>query len=396
MVDGLNDKNRFTILVADDSDASRRRITGFLEEEGYIVKQASDGEDALKILKSASPDLAVIDDIMPNLNGYKVCIRIKEDPKTRLLPVILITTMREQADRIKAVSAGADDYLTRPIDKTELTFRVNNLLSLKRLRSEVILSQRLVALGMLAGGVAHEINNPLTGVVTNLEMLRSMEGKISKDEILEICKKNKIMGKILKDFKEYCNSLGLKEEKRRRMIELAIKGGRRCSRIVGELLSYSSANRKWTPSRVSLKEIVQRALSLVKGQFTGLNVKIDFESPDEAVEAVGNKWELQQVFMSLLANAFKALEKSEEKILAISISRERDSAVVRIKDSGAGISKDNLGSIFDFFYTTRDEGEGFGLGLTAVYEIILKHNGAVDVKSEPGKGTEFSVKIPLA
>ncbi|OGL38056.1 MAG: hypothetical protein A2042_01870 [Candidatus Schekmanbacteria bacterium GWA2_38_11] len=396
MIDSLTDKNRFTILVADDSEASLGRISGFLGEEGYTVKQARDGEEALRMLKAASPDLIILDDIMPNLNGYKACIKIKEDPATRLLPVILITSMREQADRMKAVSAGADDYLTRPIDKTELSVRVHNLLSLKRMRSEVVLSQRLISLGMLAGGVAHEINNPLTGVVTNLEMLRSRKGKFSEDEILQICRKNKIKGKALKEIRDYFKALTGKEEKKRRMIELAIKGGRRCSRIVGELLSYSSAQRKWIPSKVRLKEIVERSLSLVKGQFRGLNVKIDFKLSHEQVEAMGNKWELQQVFMSLLANAFKALEKSEEKNLSISISTERNFAVVRIKDSGEGIPKENLESIFDFFYTTRDEGEGFGLGLTAVYEIILKHDGAVDVKSEPGRGTEFSVKIPLA
>ncbi len=118
MIDSLTDKNRFTILVADDSEASLGRISGFLGEEGYTVKQARDGEEALRMLKAASPDLIILDDIMPNLNGYKTCIKIKEDPATRLLPVILITSMREQADRMKAVSAGADDYLTRPIDKT--------------------------------------------------------------------------------------------------------------------------------------------------------------------------------------------------------------------------------------------------------------------------------------
>ena len=396
MIDVIRDKSHFTILIADDSKASLARISGFLKEEGFIVKEAGDGEEALNFLKSTPADLIILDDFMPNLNGYKACAKIKENPETRLLPVIIISTMREQVDRIKATKAGADDYLTRPVDKLELSLRVNNVLALKMLRSEATLSQRFAALGRLAGGVAHEINNPLTGVVTNLEMVKNSKEGFNENKLLEICKQNNIEGKALKEIKEYFAALKGKEEKKRKMIELALKGGRRCSKIVGELLSYSSANRKWTPSKVKIKEIIQRDLSLTKSQFKEPEIKIDFESPSGEVEVLGNKWELQQIFMSLLTNAFKAIEKSEERKISISIFKEKAFALVKIRDSGCGIQKKDFESIFDYFYTTRDEGEGFGLGLSTVYEIILKHNGSIDVDSEVGKGTEFRVTVPLA
>src|SRR3990172_10683055 len=117
MIDVIRDKSHFTILIADDSKASLARISGFLKEESYIVEEAGDGEEALNFLKSTPADLIILDDFMPNLNGYKACAKIKENPETRLLPVIIISTMREQVDRIKATKAGADDYLTRPVDK---------------------------------------------------------------------------------------------------------------------------------------------------------------------------------------------------------------------------------------------------------------------------------------
>ncbi len=395
MIEVVRDKSHFTIVLADDSKASLGRISGFLKEEGYIVKEAGDGEEALNFLKPTPPDLIILDDFMPNLNGYKACAKIKENSETRLIPIIIISTMREQSDRIKTMKAGADDYLTRPVDKLELSLRVNNLLTLKMLRSESTLSQRFAALGRLAGGVAHEINNPLTGVVTNLEMVKNMKGKLDENELLVICERNNIEGDALKDIKKFFITLKEREEKKRKMIELAVKGGRRCSKIVGELLSYSSANRKWTPSKVKIKEIIQRSLSLTKSQFKETEAKIDFESSHGDVEVLGHKWELQQVFMSLLANAFKAIEKSSEKRISISINKERTYALIKVRDSGCGIPKKDMESIFDYFYTTRDEGEGFGLGLSTVYEIVLKHNGLIDVASEVGKGTEFRIRLPL-
>ena len=386
---------KISILLADDSEASCRIIRKFLEDENFEVIPAGNGLEALKLAAEKFPDLIILDDIMPVLNGFKTCSRLKENNKTRLIPVLVITSLREQDDRIKAMNSGADDYITRPVEKRELCFRVNRLLEMKRKNYEIVLLERLTSLGRLAGGVAHEINNPLTGVVANIEMLKNMSDRLNEDEFKSICKKNKIKGKAFKNLNTYFAELKKTEEKKKRMLDLAIKGGRRCSKIVGELLSYSSAQRKWSPSKVSVKEVVQKALSLAKSRFKELGVKIDFNSGNDAIETMGNKWELQQVFMSLIANALNAVENRELKKITISVAKERKNVVIRVRDSGCGIPKENLNSIFDYFYTTRDEGEGFGLGLSTVYEIILKHDGSIDVDSEVGRGTEFVVRMPL-
>lgn len=386
---------RISILLADDSEASRRIIQKFLEDENLDVIPAENGIEALSLAAENLPDIIILDDIMPELNGFKTCARLKENNKTRLIPILIITSLREQDDRIKAMNSGADDYLTRPVEKRELCFRVNRLLEMKRKNYEIVLLERLISLGRLAGGVAHEINNPLTGVVTNIEMLRNMKDELSEDKFKKICRENNIKGKALKGLRAYFDEMRKMEEKKKRMLDLAIKGGRRCSKIVGELLSYSSAQRKWVPSKVSVKEVVQKALSLAKSQFKELGAKIDFKSDHDAIDTMGNKWELQQVFMSLITNALKAVENTELKEVTITVAKEKKNIVVKIKDSGCGIPKENLNSIFDYFYTTRDEGDGFGLGLSTVYEIILKHDGSIDVDSKVGKGTEFRVKVPL-
>jgi putative two-component system response regulator len=126
-----------TILVADDHSANRELLEELLTTSGFTVVTADDGAAALQKFKSLKPDLVLLDVMMPHLNGFEVCARIKADKETYLTPVILVTALSAKEDRVAGISSGADDFLTRPIDQSELLARVRALVRLKRHTDEL-------------------------------------------------------------------------------------------------------------------------------------------------------------------------------------------------------------------------------------------------------------------
>ena len=120
-----------TILVADDNEANRVLFEELLQAEGFNVITATNGASALCQFDSAKPDLVLLDVMMPHLNGFEVCKRLKQAPETRLTPVILVTALSAKEDRVCGIKSGADDFLTRPVDRSELLARVSSLLKLK-------------------------------------------------------------------------------------------------------------------------------------------------------------------------------------------------------------------------------------------------------------------------
>ena len=132
------------ILVVDDEEANRSLLREVLAPLGYQVREAADGEEALAAVAESTPDLILLDLMMPRLNGYEVCRELKSDPRTRLVPIIILTTLEQLQDKIKAIDLGADDFLNKPFHTIELTTRVRSLLSLKHFTDEFELAAKVL------------------------------------------------------------------------------------------------------------------------------------------------------------------------------------------------------------------------------------------------------------
>jgi len=126
-----------TILVVDDQASNRELLEELLSAQGYSVLTAPDGAGALESIAKVHPDLVLLDVMMPGLNGFEVCTKIKHNPETYLIPVVLVTALSDKQDRIEGIEAGADDFLTRPVDRTELLARVRSLITLKHRTDEL-------------------------------------------------------------------------------------------------------------------------------------------------------------------------------------------------------------------------------------------------------------------
>ncbi len=228
----------------------------------------------------------------------------------------------------------------------------------QRLQEQLIQSEKLAGIGILASGVAHEINNPLSGIIGMAEVALEEED-VAKN-------------------KDYLTDI--------------LNCGERISEIVKGLRSYSRAAKKEELGLVDLHEVLEESLKMVclASKKTSVDVTKNFQSIDK-IEA--NRGEVQQVFTNLITNAFQAMNGRNGR-LTLSTRSLRDSVEVKVSDQGMGIPQKYLSQIFDPFFTTKNPGEGTGLGLNIVYRIVTKYAGTIDVESKEEAGTTFTIKFP--
>jgi signal transduction histidine kinase len=236
---------------------------------------------------------------------------------------------------------------------------VKDITDEQRLQEQLIQSEKLAGIGTLASGVAHEINNPLSGIIGMAEIAMEEEDPSNiKSHLTDIFNCAQRIGEITKG-----------------------------------LRSYSRIAKKEEQSLVDINEILENSLKMVRLviKTTPVEVITKFQS----IEKIGaNPGEIQQVFTNLITNAFQAMN-GKGGTLVLSTRSSKDSVEVKVTDSGMGIPQKYLNKIFDAFFTTKNPGEGTGLGLNIVYRIVTKYEGTIDVESKENIGTTFTIKFPI-
>ena len=229
----------------------------------------------------------------------------------------------------------------------------------RKLEVQILQTQKLVALGVMAGGIAHEIRNPLAVCAAAAQFLLE---RGAADPFLNEC------------------------------AQKIVTGVQRASFIIENLLQFARPDAPPGMHRTDLARVVANTVTLVANEASLKKVKVLQRIPDTPVEVNGNVNMLEQVLMNLIFNAFKAMP--EGGTLEIILGSEGDEAILSISDSGCGISRDDIDKVFDPFYTTRSVGEGTGLGLSLCYAIIRQHSGTIKVDSAKGKGTTIALRLP--
>src|SRR5512135_1716686 len=225
------------------------------------------------------------------------------------------------------------------------------------LQQQLLTSEKLASIGLLSAGVAHEINTPLTGISSYIQMLQ----------------------KKLTD-SHYAQILGKVEAQTDRV-----------ARIVKNLLAFARSPSEASFQRLDLKQSLEEILSLIDYKLKTMNIRLHLDlAPVPPINAQGER--LQQVFINIILNALDAMPGGGD--LRISLSREGDAEVVRIADTGTGIRPEHRSRIFDPFFTTKGVGKGTGLGLSISYAIVKEHDGRIDVQSEVGRGSTFTITLP--
>ena len=398
------------VLIAEDNAVSQNIIKKILENQGYEVISADNGRQAWELLQKNNIQIVITDWMMPEMDGPTLCRKIRAATLPNYVYLILLTAKDKKEDLISGFTSGADDFVTKPVNPNELRARmqagervVKLEENLKKSQVQLLQSEKMASIGQLAAGVAHEINNPTGFVSSNLKTLSEYQNDIEK-----VVREYRKLVKNMKDTRTVENCPPSISEQIKRLADLEAEvdidfilndvpdlikecreGTERIKKIVIALKDFAH------PGEDKLK-----FADINKGLDSTLNVvwnELKYKST--VTKDYGDlpsvrcyPQQLNQVFMNLLVNAGQAIEKQGEIKIA---TRALDGKVeIKISDTGKGIPEEDLSKIFDPFFTSKEIGKGTGLGLNVVYNIIQKHKATIDVESEVGKGTTFSICLP--
>ncbi|HEX6278138.1 MAG TPA: hybrid sensor histidine kinase/response regulator [Polyangiaceae bacterium] len=360
------------ILVVDDTPANLQLLSGMLKEVGYRVRVVPSGALALASAANRVPDLVLLDINMPNMDGYEVCRRMKEDPELSRVPVLFISALSEPIDKVKAFSSGGVDYVTKPFQVEEVAARVRTHLENRRLQraleeraseleeknAELRVSEKLRE--NLVHMIVHDMRTPLSGLLASLQFLE-------EDALAQLRKEN------------------------REDLEHAAYAGRKLAQMIDDMLDISrleAGKLDVKPTRVRVGELFDRALDSLGGLLKGRHLRVT--APLE-LELYGDAELLRRVLVNLLGNALKFTP--EDGRIDLAAERAEGSVRVTVTDDGPGIEARYHGQIFDKFEQVNARKDGTlrstGLGLTFCKLAVEAHRGRIGVESTPGKGSIF-------
>ncbi|MBE9185979.1 response regulator [Microcoleus sp. LEGE 07076] len=471
------------ILIVDDNPNNLAVLFDFLTESGFKVLVARTGESAIKKAEYSLPDLILLDVLMPGIDGFETCRRLKAGDLTEEIPVIFMTALNETEDKVKGLSLGAVDYVTKPIQNAEVLARAKVHLNVRKLsqklqqqnlqmeqeivdrkqaqmnleqltaelekrvesrtaelsqanqrleqevnqrqqiqdnlqkslhdlqqaQSLLIQSEKMSALGQMVAGIAHEINNPVNFICGNLNYVRDYTEDILK--VLELYQQH--YPDPAPEIASTAEAVDLEfiQEDLMKMLNSMQVGGDRIREIILSL-RYFSRQEGREMERIDIHEAMDSTLMILhnrlkfKANRPAIEVIKEYDCNLKNVECCGG--EINQVFMNILANAIDAIEESSSQqnfdeiqsnpyqIRIYTKLSNSNTAIIKIYDSGPGMSNDLCDRIFDPFFTTKPIGKGTGIGLSISWHIVTeKHGGSLQCCSTPGQGTEFAIELPI-
>ncbi|NER02595.1 MAG: hybrid sensor histidine kinase/response regulator [Okeania sp. SIO3C4] len=412
------------ILIVDDNPTNLSVLSKSLKAAGYKVHMAVDGEDALAQVQRHHPDLILLDIEMPKMDGFQTCIRLQANPETKGIPVLFMTAIADTESKVKGLSLGAVDYITKPFEEAEVLARVKVHWRLKQLTDsleqqvnertqalqaaqvQLVQQEKLSALGQLVAGIAHEINNPIGSIVGNVSFTQNYINDLFG--IIDLYhEKFPQPGAEIEEELE-ARDLDYVREDLPKLVRTMKDAGNRIKSISKSIRSFSRADSD-TKRPFNLHEGIDSTILILRHRLkanenrSAIEVVTDYGNIPEIICFPG---QLNQVFMNILANAIDALDESDRaRHTAIQVYPNQitiktqlvDKQVkIFIADNGKGMSEEVKAKIFDHLFTTKAVGKGTGLGLAIARQIIVeKHGGIIKVNSKLGEGTEFIITLPI-
>jgi signal transduction histidine kinase len=361
------------ILVIDDDPDIRSSLEDILRDSGYLTTAAADGKAALESLRrAAGADLILLDLMMPVMDGWRFRLEQRKDAALCRIPVIALSA----SSSAQAAAVDADAYLAKPFAIETLLGTIQEVLGRAR-AARLEAADRLAALGTLAAGIAHEINNPLTYLMANLQVLAEMVPAATAPSAPPA---PAIAGRRAAEIRD--------------LIADAMEGAERIRRIVSQVQTASASQHPEEHRPVDLRATLEAALRLVGNELRHrAHVLTDLEGTPYVL---GDSARLEQVFIHLLTNAAHALGEMapQGQEVRVKLRAGADRAAVEIADTGPGIPPEIRNRIFQPFFTTKPVGTGAGLGLAICRGIVEALGGEINVESEMGRGSLFRVSLP--
>ncbi|BDA75258.1 two-component hybrid sensor and regulator [Rivularia sp. IAM M-261] len=426
-------KTNGTILIIDDNPTNLEVLYETLVTAKYEIFVQMSGEEGIEIAIQQQPDLILLDVMMPGMDGFETCRRLQANAITQSIPIIFMTALCDSEDKIKGLSLGAVDYITKPFRQKEVLARVNihiklkrttheleqrveertqelsqTLHSLKQMQLQLVQNEKMSALGQLVAGVAHEINNPMGCINGNFVL---MEDSV-KDlfQVIDCYQKELPQPSVCLQECIEAVDLDYLRSDLPKMFESMHTAISRIKDISNSLRTFSRAdNNKYV--LFNIHEAINSTILILKHRLKASDCRPEIEVHKDygelpLIECYPGQ--LNQVFMNIIANAIDAIDEANLQhknynhnqknyiYIKTTITENQKSVLISIKDSGLGINQKIKNQIFEHLFTTKEVGKGTGLGLAIVHQIIIeKHHGSIEVNSEIEKGTEFLITIPI-
>lgn len=413
------------ILIVDDEPNNLRVLSAILQSNGYGVRQAIDGNTAIKAVKAEPPDLILLDILMPGIGGYEVCQQLKQYPKIAEIPVIFLSALNRTQDKVRGFEVGGVDYITKPFQVEEVLARINHQLKICSLQHQLqkkneklqatldqlqntqlklIQAEKMSSLGQLAAGVAYEINKPMSFIDENIDRVTEGGHKLLELVKLYVQYNSQPHPEIQKRIEEYNLNLLLEDFPH---ALASMKGDtNRIDDIISSMCYFARSD----------SDRMQKA-DLHKGlESTIVILQNRLQSRDNLPPILLRKnygdlplvscypGQLNQVFLTLLVNAIDSLEEKLERgtdfapaiaITTQAIDNPPQWIEICIADNGNGISPEIEDQLFDRFFNAQPAGKGNAIGLSISYSIVVdRHRGQLQYDSETGEGTQFWVRLP--
>ncbi len=366
---------RARILIVDDERQNRAVLEEMLAQEGYALPGADSGEAALAMIAQEPPDLILLDVLMPGVDGFEVTERLKGSPATSNIPIILVTALDDRSGRLRGLSAGAEDFLSKPVDRAELCARVRNLLRLKsaiedargaRLLAEAANSAKTLFLRAMS----HELRTPLQAITGYAELLEmGVRGKVNTRQSTDL-------GRI-------------------------VRAAGYLHRLINDLLTVARLEgaRPLHPVTIAVTPMLEEVDGLCALQARAKSLRLTVTPPAAHLAVTADAERFQQILINLIANAIKFTGKGG----TVDVScEEADGAVLfRVADTGIGIPHDDMERVFEPFvqldrHLTAPAEQGVGLGLAISRDLARAMQGDLTVQSIEGTGSTFTLALPIA
>jgi len=401
------ERQLMNILVVEDDAAHAAAIRRALNASGMLSEISVVGslQEFHDRVARQLPDVAIMDLNLPDGRAVEALTSPAEDGP---FPILLMTSYGNEQVAVEAIKAGALDYIVKSPEAfssmavtLERALREWKLLQekkrvekqLKESQAQVIQQEKMATIGLLAAGVAHEINNPIGFIISNLNSLGKYTDKLIQfigfqDQALEKCADEATRSTLAEQ--KLLIKLDYLVTDLRDLISESLDGSRRVSKIVQDLQCFSrSDNSEALPC--DLNETIMRTINMVRNEIkyvAELDLRLETLPP-----VVCQPQQIGQVVMNLLMNAAHSIQS--EGLITLSAAQLEDSVEISVTDNGCGISAEHLERIFEPFFTTKEAGRGTGLGLAISNDIVKKHGGELLVESTSGKGTTFTVRLPI-
>jgi signal transduction histidine kinase len=370
------------ILIVDDQEANVRILESLLEIKGFKqVKSTTDSRQVEDLVQSFSPDLLLLDLMMPHMSGFEVMERLRaKESEGHFMPILVLTADSTKESKQQALLLGATDFLTKPFDFTEVLLRINNLLMISHLTSSLKGQNKLLEEKVKERTVELEQKNQ------ELEQFVFIASHDLQEPLRMI---TEFLGQLQIKYGDTIDERGMK------YIDFAVKSALKMKSLIVDLLEYSKADALIVgdAAKVDLNNVLDDVRILLNSVIESNKAEIKIGIMPEIKAPVSV---LRQIFQNLIGNAIRYRKTDLAPVINIRAVENEKNYVIEVEDNGIGIPVESQGRIFDLFHRIQMPADqlGSGVGLAITKKIIERMNGTLEVKSEVGVGSVFTIQLP--